>query len=411
MARSTARRNIGKGKVLLVPPMEPYGARLLAAVFRSVGFDAYVPREDEEALALGLKYTSGGECAPCPATLGTFIQALRERNLKTEQVALFMPTACGPCRFGQYAFLQSRILDKLGWAGIKIMSPSAENAYDGLPQDVRMRMWHAIVVSDCLRKMEMRVRPYEVEGGQTDRVMATWFDRITRGFEQADIRPVSDLLREAVQEMAAIPRTTERKPRVGVVGEIYVRCDPFLNGNLVRRIEELGGEAMLSPAAEWVLYSNYLRNLLVREQGNGFRAMVELAGTWLKTNFFFLKWEHHYYGIADALLHDRREPPIEDVMEAGQRYLPWEYGGESILTLGRARLYVERDGCKAIVNASPMFCMPGTVTTSIFPKMEKELGVPIVCNFYDGSGDPNRSLLPVMHYLCEAEMQGSGHTL
>jgi len=57
---------------------------------------------------------------------------------------------------------------------------------------------------------------------------------------------------------------------------------------------------------------------------------------------------------------------------------------------------------KAIVNASPMFCMPGTLTTSIFPQFERELGVPVICNFYDGSGDPNRALIPMMHYLCEA---------
>ena len=49
-----------------------------------------------------------------------------------------------------------------------------------------------------------------------------------------------------------------------------------------------------------------------------------------------------------------------------------------------------------------MFCMPGTITTSIFPKLERDLGVPMICNFYDGSGDPNQSLVPVMHYLCEA---------
>ncbi len=102
------------------------------------------------------------------------------------------------------------------------------------------------------------------------------------------------------------------------------------------------------------------------------------------------------------MLHDRREYPVAEVMEEGAKYLPWQYEGEAILTLGRAAFFVQRDGAKAVVNASPMFCMPGTITTSIFPKLEKELGVPIVCNFYDGSGDPNKSLVPVMHYLCES---------
>jgi predicted nucleotide-binding protein (sugar kinase/HSP70/actin superfamily) len=87
------------------------------------------------------------------------------------------------------------------------------------------------------------------------------------------------------------------------------------------------------------------------------------------------------------------------VIAEGARHMPWQFQGEAVLTLGRAALFVTRDGARAVVNASPMFCMPGTVTTSVFPKLEAELGVPVICNFYDGSGDPNQSLVPVMHYL------------
>jgi predicted nucleotide-binding protein (sugar kinase/HSP70/actin superfamily) len=64
-------------------------------------------------------------------------------------------------------------------------------------------------------------------------------------------------------------------------------------------------------------------------------------------------------------------------------------------------MFKELNGASAVVNASPMFCMPGTVTTSIFPEIEKDYDFPVLCNFYDGSGDPNQSLVPCMHYLCE----------
>jgi len=64
-------------------------------------------------------------------------------------------------------------------------------------------------------------------------------------------------------------------------------------------------------------------------------------------------------------------------------------------------LRCHKDQADAIVNVSPMFCMPCTLTSGIFRSMEDELGIPIVCNFYDGSGDSNASLVPVMHYLRE----------
>jgi predicted nucleotide-binding protein (sugar kinase/HSP70/actin superfamily) len=391
----------GEGRTMFVPPMEPFGARLIAAVFRSIGYNAEVLAESDETLALGMKYTGGGECVPCPTTTGALIKAMRDRKLPPEKVIFFMPTACGPCRFGQYAKLDSIIFEKLGWGDIRIMSPSAENAYSGIDNSARMRMWHAIVVSDVMRKLVMKIRPYEKNRGEADYAIEELVRKMEASFETGRIAPISETLSQAVDQMGKIATVPTRKPLIGIVGEIYVRSDPFINGDLIRRIEKLGGEAMLAPVSEWILYTNHLTNLIVREQQHGLMATLKKVRSWLETNFFFEKWEHHYYEIAEPLLHDRREYPIDRVMEIGGKYLPWQFEGEALLTLGRAALFVTHDKADAIVNASPMFCMPGTITSSIFPKFEEEYGVPVVCNFYDGSGDPNQSLVPVMHYLRE----------
>ncbi len=389
----------GEGRVLFIPPMEPFGARLMAGVFRSVGYDARVLAEDDETLATGLKHTAGGECVPCPTTVGALVKAMETENLPPEKVIFFMPTACGPCRFGQYAKLDKIIFEKMGWDGIRIMSPSATNAYAGLDTDARMRLWKAIVVSDVLRKLGQRVRPYERDPGATDALLDPAVDAIERAFASPDLAPVDSLLAGLADALAALPRRAVEKPLVGIVGEIYVRSDPFINGDVCRRIEALGGEAWLAPISEWILYTNHLKALLTREHATGVRRILERVTQWLQTNLFFEKWETHYYAVAERVLHDRHEPSIQAVIAEGVRHMPWQFQGEAVLTLGRAALFVKRDGARAVVNASPMFCMPGTVTTSVFPKLEAELGVPVICNFYDGSGDPNQSLVPVMHYL------------
>lgn len=397
----------GDGRVLFVPPMDPCGARLLAAVFRSIGYEAHVLEENPETLALGHKYTSGGECVPCPLTVGALVKAMRERRLPPERVIFFMPTACGPCRFGQYAKLDSIIFEKQGWGALQIMSPSSENAYAGMDPGARMRLWHGAVVGDILRKLGMKVRPYERRAGETDEILEQGLVRLEKAFEQKDLDPVTPLLAGLVDEVSRIPRRPETRPLVGVVGEIYVRCDPFINGQVCRRIEELGGEAWLAPVAEWVLYTNYIQALSARGS-SGLRARLEHLRAWLERHLFFEKWEHHYYRVAEPVLRDRKEPPIAEVIEAGARYLPWQFEGEAILTLGRAVLFIRRDGVRAVVNTSPMFCMPGTITTSIFPQIERETGTPVVCLFYDGSGDPNQALVPVMHYLREPARSALG---
>lgn len=409
MARSEEVRveNDGKGKVMFVPAMEPYCVKIMTPVFRSIGYDARLLEENDDTLALGFKHTAGGECVPCPITTGALISAMEKSNLSPDEVVLFMPTACGPCRFGQYAKLNEIILEKKGWKqgqeGIKIMSPSAENAYDGLPASARMRMWHALILGDVFRKMACKIRPYEVNKGETDAVIEKHMDKMADLFETTNTKNAGNLLAAAVDELMTIKKRDEKRPLVGVVGEIYVRSDPYINNNLVKTIEDLGGEAWLAPFAEWIFYTIAVRNLLAKQRGISAGTIVEKAVAWLESNFFFEKWDHYYYNIASPILHDRHEHPIDDVMAAGQKYIPWQFEGEAVITLGRSELFVKRDGCKAIVNASPMFCMPGTITTSIFPVLEKELNVPVICNFYDGSGDPNKSLAPVMHYLVENE--------
>ena len=391
----------GNGKVMYIPPMEPWGARFFAAAFRSIGYDARALTEDASTLAMGMKHTGGGECVPCPSTTGALLSAMERDNVDPDNVIFFMPTACGPCRFGQYAKLNMMIFARKDWNNVQIMSPSAENAYEGLDTDTRILLYHSLVVSDIMRKMTHRVRPYEIDKGSVDNTVEHYTQQIEKALSAADKDAIEKNVLECARDLAALPKYQSKRPLVGVVGEIYVRCDPFLNDDLCRRIEELGGEAWLAPINEWIFYTNHLRHLLIKEQSKGPGAIVQRARIWLETRMFFNRIENKYYDLASEILHDRHEHPIDEVLEEGMKFLPWQFEGEAVLTLGRAALFVKKDGVKAIVNASPMFCMPGTITTSIFPQMEKELGVPIICNFYDGSGDPNQSLVPVMHYVTE----------
>ncbi len=410
MSRTEERRLVEnkEGKILLVPNMEPYCVKIMHSVFNSIGYNAHVLEESDETLSIGFKHTSGGECIPCPITTGALIKAMEDNNYPPEKVALFMPTACGPCRFGQYAKLNELIFKKKGWDKIEILSPTAENAYDGMPTRARINLWKALLIGDIYRKISCKIRPYEVNKGETDKVIEKHINLMSDYFKKFDVSKASSMIKDCVKEVQSIEIRDEKRPLIGIVGEIYVRSDSYINNDLIKRIEELGGEAWLTPFSEWIFYTIRVKELLA-EQGDisnkgiigKIKSVKNKAINWLENTLVFEKWEKEFYSAASPLLDDRHEWEIEDVMEEGLKYMPWQFEGESVLTIGRAKLFVTKDGAKAIVNASPMFCMPGTVTTSIFPVIEKELGVPIICNFYDGSGDPNKSLAPVMHYLVE----------
>ncbi len=385
---------IDRNRTVFFPPMDAVTARFFAAAFQGEGIRAEILREDEETLDIGYKHTLGGECVPCPSTLGSFIKMIEDRNLSPSEVALFMPTATGPCRFGQYACLDRIVFERKGWDEIEIISPSEENAYLGLPASLRKALWKGIVCSDVLAKMLLKTRPYETTPGSADKALAESVAKLCDCF-RAGGRGVREAVTAAVTRFMAVEREQSHKPKVGIVGETYVRHNTFINQDVVGWIERLGGEVLRTSLAEWFLYSAFMYR--VREVDKS-RTLLKRIENRLHT-FFFTHIENGFYDLAKEIIHDRHEPEIKEVIEAGKRYVPLELEGESILTVGRALLFIEREGVDAVVNVSPSFCMPGTTTTAIFARIEEEKGIPIICNFYDGSGEPNRVLRPHLHSL------------
>jgi len=389
--------SLGPEDIVFIPPMEPIAARLATGVFRGVGCRAEVLREDEETLQTGLKHTAGNECTPCPATIGSMVVAMEERKLDPGRVVFFMPTTCGPCRFGQYGTLASLAFRRRGWDRIRVLGPNADNAYGGMDGRTRRLLWHCIVVADVINKIVLKVRPYEVNPGEVDQLTERFVNLLTEEFARPEPR-ISKVLRKYVESIKAIPVRKEKRPKIAIVGEIYVRHDPFINRGLARYIESLGGEALACTVGEWILYCAAVERK--RKRGSPGRPRRNKLVLFLEKQWFTAV-EHRYYDIAADLIHDREEPPIEDVIREGTRYVPWEFQTETVLTLGRAVLFIKEQKVDAVVNAAPMFCMPGTISASIFPRIEKEYGVPIISIFYDGSGEPNKVLDPYLHYLVE----------
>ena len=66
-----------------------------------------------------------------------------------------------------------------------------------------------------------------------------------------------------------------RRPLIGVVGEIACRLTPSMNDDVIRSIEERGGECTLAHIVEWVFYTNTEHQRRLRQQGRRFsKAML-----------------------------------------------------------------------------------------------------------------------------------------
>jgi predicted nucleotide-binding protein (sugar kinase/HSP70/actin superfamily) len=306
--------------------------------------------------------------------------------------ALFLPTSDGPCRFGQYRTLDRIILDRLGLRDVMILSPGAHNAYYGLEKKLRERLWDAILAGDILFKMGCRVRPYEAAKGQADEVLEKWTALAEKRIENGSV-DWGALLPRAMREFGRVPVSSGRRPLVGIVGEIYVRCNGYANNRVVGTVEQLGGEAWLAPVSEWILYTAWMERYLARRAKAGWSRGLE---TFLKWSYLSGK-EHRMYRLVRPLLGSRTEPGVPEILEAGRAFLPVDFEGESILTLGRAVLFA-RQGADLVVNCAPFGCMHGNLTGAVFERISETIGIPVINSVYDGMED--NSLLPT--FLREA---------
>jgi len=403
MGRKTTT-HVLDGRTLWIPRMTYIGAEMAAAVFRSVGVNAaVVPESDDRTLQLGGLYTSGEECYPEKITLGDFLRIIEADDFDADKTAFFMPTAEGPCRFGQYSPYLRHVLDEMGYGNIPIVSPTSKNSYEGVTQhggDMVRRLWRGLVAGDMVRKMLLKTRPYETEPGAADRAMEAALRKIvgvaeTPGLHGRDhLRALVEALTEAREGFHAVPaQYTRDKPLIGVVGEIFCRLNTFSNNDAVRRIEAHGGEAWLSDIAEWVWYTNWSHRDRLRRTGKRFS--LSMVGAHVRDRL----QSRDENALAEPFAEDfvgYEEPHdlFRDVLEPGWPYLPADGAlGEMALSIGKS-IYLYHKGADGIIDISPFSCMNGIVSEAVYHAVAEDHGdMPIrIFYFDDASSNMDRDL-------------------
>jgi predicted nucleotide-binding protein (sugar kinase/HSP70/actin superfamily) len=382
------------GRKLWVPQMSWGGAVLFAAAFRSIGVDAEVcPDSDARTLELGGRHTSGEECLPARVTLGNFLKIVEARDFDRTKTAFFMPTADGPCRFGQYAPYIRKVLRDIGLEEVLVFSPTSRDGYDGLGEqknELQRNALRGLIASDALRRMLLRTRPYEVARGDTDRVHAEAVHRVERVLEQRGT-PTGQRRDQLVEALTAgrdafrkVPaKYTKSRPLIGVVGEIFCRLTPFTNDFLIQKLEEFGAECTLAHIVEWVWYSNLEQKKRLEQSSQTFSTRMLAA---LIKNYIQHKDEHALYAPFHDDFHGYEEPPIQTIFEYSDPYLPHTGSlGEMTLSVGKAVFHYHQ-GCDGVVDISPFTCMNGIVTEAIYPRISRDHDhIPIRNFYFDGT--------------------------
>ncbi|MEK9148820.1 MAG: acyl-CoA dehydratase activase-related protein, partial [Candidatus Desantisbacteria bacterium] len=322
----------GERKKIYLPYMSDH-ALALASAFSACGVQAEVmPPSNEESVFWGRKHTTGRECYPAIITTGDMVRQLKMENFDPENSCFFMGGSSGPCRFGQYSMLQRLILDDFGYTNVPIYAPNqAKNFFADMNivgKDFERLAWKGIVAIDVLEKALRRIRPYEVEKGETERVYQEHLPKICEAIKNRG--NLSHLMEEAAKGFSKIERANNRRPVIGLVGEFFVRSHSFSNEDIVKKLEALGLEVWSAPVNEWFLYRNFRRNMHSMLDSDWVCLLTTIIKNWVQVR------DEHKLSHPFSSLETINEPSTSKILTMAEPYIHKTFEGEAIMSIGKA---------------------------------------------------------------------------
>lgn len=322
----------------------------IAPAFRAsakiLGASLLVPPITQRTISLGTRYSPEFACLPFKTILGSFIECL-EMGADT----LFMVTSSNACRMGYYSKVHEQILRDLGYKFKFLRHNSSDKGVTGVLRTVRRctnhAPWHKVIAAyvlgtaklralDDLERKAAKVRAVELERGQTEHIYRAGVEAIDEATNVFALRRAVRLYLRKLDQVAQDPSVVPL--RVGIVGELYIVLEPFVNLNVEVELGKLGVEvtrARTTYLSEWTSLKSYM-GVLTKEK----RKLAKYA----------------------------------------YPYLRRDIGGHGLESVAE-KVRLARAGYDGMLHLAPFTCMPESVAQSIMPTTEENLPVlTILCD-------------------------------
>ena len=410
---------------------------LVEAMMIGLGYHAQaLPAPDVRCLQLGKEYGNNGLCNPGYFTIGSLLkhlQHLRDQDgLSVDQINdqhVYMTAgACGPCRFGMYEAEFRLALRNAGFDGFRVvLFQQTAGLYQADSQaglafnlEFFLGLVNALVMGDWLHGTACRIRPYERQAGQTDRVLAGCVAELREALRTKPSSALRDMglgrlaglwpglarrgewvwryldqllnqryvqaMRRVGERLRRIPCDPLRvKPIVKITGEFWAqRTEGDGNFRMLRFLESEGAEALPEPIGTWIDYLIHQAKQTLQDERE------VLDPTWaagrvhtgrLSRVWQALKhpWRYARMALAGRLLRrecERLRRPVHyaistvpDQAELERLAHPFYHsrlrGGEGHLEVGKSIYYTTRRGCHMVLSLKPFGCLPSTQSDGV----------------------------------------------
>lgn len=352
-----------KDYTILVPGMLPIHFQLLTPVFAKSGYKLEVLKnEGDQVREEGLAHVHNDTCYPALLVIGQMIDALKSGKYDMDHVALAITQTAGGCRASNYLSLLRKALAMEGWEHIPCLSANAS----GLEKDssvqftipLILRVLYGALYGDALMWLKNQVKPYELEKGATDKAVDRFIEELIPLFDKGNYKQSRRIYKRMLEMFKSIPQDrSQKKIRIGIVGEIYMKYSPLGNQHLEDYLIEEGFEPVLSGAMDFALYcvensiidyeyyhmhekSHYIYNIvkdIIMRMQKTFRDAVIKDGTFIAPDDF------------------------AEVIENGKEFInPGVKMGEGWLLTSEV-ISLIKSGVTNVISAQPFGCLPNHI--------------------------------------------------
>ena len=267
---------------ILCPQMSPIHFELLEPAFNSCGYHLEVPDiPSRTCVDMGLKYVNNDACYPSLIVVGQLMAAVNSGKYDMSRTAILISQTGGGCRASNYIGFIRRALEKAGYPDVPVISINLSGleknpGFTFTPKLIQHGLY-ALIFGDIFLRCLYRVRPYEKVKGSADALHEKWKKRVIDFVTKDGLlshKKYKQMCRAIIHDFDTLPITDEKKPRVGIVGEILVKFLPAANNHLADLLESEGAEPVVPDLTDFLLYCFYNSNFKTDNLGSSKKSKV-----------------------------------------------------------------------------------------------------------------------------------------
>lgn len=366
-----------RGKKILIPFFTPFISPLIPPLMANFGYDVEcLPISDESSVEYGLKYANNEVCYPATLVVGDFIKALTEGAYEPNNVALAMTQTGGQCRASNYLPLIKRALIDAGFSNTPVISISVGSGLQNYQPGFSVN-WlksipaivHTILFSDSIAKMYYAAAAREISKGKALQLKNKYLHEGGILLRKGKWRNLLSLTSEAANEFNELC-IDKVCLKVGVVGEIYLKFNPFSHKNVIEWLMEQGVEIV--PPIMLDFFAQFFVNRQTKKQS--FIAKDNIPDFVYDILYAQLKRLMRKYENAASTF--RYFTPFSDIFDEANEAsyiinLNTQFGEGWLLPAEIATYY--RNGVKNVISLQPFGCIANHIIERGIEKKLKKM--------------------------------------